>query len=98
MPAKSNSDAIRDVEREVAKLIERSDRDRRDFARIDVTLAKITDVLDDLKARVAVLEALQADDRSAKEEHARRRGMVWIAVLGSLLTLAVNITLTAWKR
>ena len=98
MPGKTNSDAIRDLEREVAKIGERSDYDRRDFARIDAVIAKVAEDFDDLRVRIAVLEARQIDLKNTKDEKDRRRWMVWMAVIGSMLTLAANIALTVWKR
>lgn len=98
MPGKPNSDAIRDLEREVAKIGERSDYDRRDFTRIDAVIAKVAEGFDNLRVRIAVLEARQIDLKNTKDEKDRRRWMVWMAVIGSMLTLAANIALTVWKR
>ena len=53
MAGKTNSDIIRELQHEVARLIERSDNDRQKFARLESLIEKITDDRDDLRTRLA---------------------------------------------
>ncbi len=98
MASKTNSDSIRDLEREVAKLIERTDNDQRTFARLEDLIARITDDRDDLRTRVALLEAKQAALKAAQDEKDRRRWTIWVAVVGSVLALIGNIAMILFKR
>lgn len=98
MASKTNSDAIRDLEREVARLIERSDNDRHKFAQLVDLIARITDDRDDLRTRVALLEAKQADLKAVQDEKDRRRWTIWVAVVGSVLALIGNVALIVFKK
>lgn len=98
MASKTNSDSIRDLEREVAKLIERTDNDQRTFARLEDLIARITDDRDDLRTRVALLEAKQAALKAAQDEKDRRRWTIWVAVVGSVLALIGNVAMILFKR
>jgi hypothetical protein len=98
VPGKTNSDAIRDLEHQVAKLIERSDNDRRDFARLDSLISRIAETVDAVRIQAAIFENKHTEFKLVRDEKDRRRWMVWMALVGSLSTLAVNIALVARKK
>lgn len=98
MPGKTNSDLIRDLNGFVNRLQERSDNDRRDVERLQALNTSMNETLAELRERLAVVETRLADLKSAQDEKDRRRWTIWLAVVGSVLTLAANIALFVLKR
>ena len=98
MPGKTNSDLIRDLNGFVNRLQERSDNDRRDVERLQALNTSMNETLAELRERLAVVETRLADLKSAQDERDRRRWTIWLAVVGSVLTLAANIALVVLKR
>jgi septal ring factor EnvC (AmiA/AmiB activator) len=98
MAGKTNTEAIRDLENTVAMLGERVESLRRDIERVETAHAKTVESLTRLTTQVAVLEARLADLQKKLEESERKRWMIWLAVIGSLLTLAANLVLSFLRK
>lgn len=98
MPAKTNSDLIYELNGLVRILEDRSLAARQSIDKLISANETLRGELADTGTRLALLESQQANLRAAQDEKDRRRWTVWVAVIGSLLTLAANVALTAWKR
>ena len=93
MPGKTNTEAIRDLEQAVAKLLGRMDATGEELGRLRDNHAKTVEGQAQLDKRLTVLEERFADLKKALEESDRRRWALWLAFFGSLLTLLVNVAL-----
>jgi len=98
VPGKTNTDAIRALEIEVAVLGDRVENLRDALSRLETSHAKTVEALAGVTTRLTVLEAQFGDLKKALEESERKRWAVWIAVIGSFLTLAVNLLLLLLRK
>lgn len=94
----TSADLIRELQINAAVLTERLAKHADDLGRIDPTLTRQTESVSQLATRVAVLETKVSEFQRYLEESARRRWGVYMALLGSFLTLGVNIVLTFWRQ
>jgi chromosome segregation ATPase len=110
---RTNTDAIRDLEKAVAvleqrldalvqqldeSLAERTATLRRDLDRLDAVYTRTVEPLTRHNAQLAVLEQQVADLKKAAEESDRKRWMLVVAVIGSFLTLAANLVLSFLRK
>lgn len=94
MPGRTNNtEAIRELERSVWTLLERVDNLRDEVKRIDAQHSKSADTLAAVVTQLAVSEGRLADVVKGLEEKDRKRWAVNLAIVGSFLTLVVNIAL-----
>jgi hypothetical protein len=92
MPPKSQADVlamIGDLRTEQAAMSARQEALRERVA--DSNLPKVLE-------RLAVLESQQAESKKREEEGDRRRWQTQLLFLGSLLTLAIQITIVTLKK
>ena len=82
----TNSETIRELERNAATLTERIDHVRSDIVRLDVAQAKTSDSLAPLETRLSVLEERVQELKRRGEEYDRKRWMIAAALLGSVMT------------
>jgi hypothetical protein len=100
MARRTNTDAIRDLERNVAVLEERLDRLGRRVERLEHSQGHTIDRLSSAAERAAVLEerVRQAEDRLNREESRRHQMSLlflgaFVSFLASLATLVLNLFL-----
>ncbi len=98
MPARTNTDAIRELEIATAALRELTRSLRHDVDRVDAAHAKTADTLRDVITRLTVLEAKFTDLNKALEESDRKRWMLTMAVIGTFLALVANIALSFLRK
>ena len=98
MSSKTNTDLIRELGLNVAILGEQLDQLKAKLESIEAALARTETSLVESQIRLAVQESRQADLKAANDEKDRRRWAVWPALLGSVLTLIVNLALIFPKR
>jgi len=98
VPAKTNTETIRELEKAAVLVEEKLDGVRREVTRLDTAHAKTADTLAQLVTQVAILTEKVADLKKSQEESDRRRWTLWLAVIGCLLTLAANIVLSFWRK
>ena len=91
MPGKTNTDAIRDLERMMAILEERVETILRDFDNLASEQRRTSETTHALDKRVTVLEAQLGEFKKGYDEADRRRWAVWLALLGSMLTVLINV-------
>ena len=98
MAGKTNTEAIRDVEQNVATLTERVDNLRRDIDRnmdrLEAAHTKGAEMVTRGETRLAVLEEKATMIQKALDEEDRKRWMVIVALIGCFLTLVANIALS----
>ena len=93
MPAKSNTDLIRELSTSVQTLIERVDNLRRDVQRVDDSHSAASGSLADLK-NIVTAHAVRLEDLTKdRDNRAARNWQVWIALIGCALTLVANVVL-----
>lgn len=93
MPGKTNSDAIRELEKTAAVLGERLDNSLKDIEISRFEQKKHTDSAHQLEMRLTVLEQKFADLKTSLEETGRKRWQIWLALIGAGLSLAGNVAL-----
>lgn len=98
MAAKTNTEAIRDLEQTVAQHVERLERTREIVEHFRADHSKLGETVKEIDKRLAVLEVLFAELRKALEERDRRHWALWLAFFGSLLTLLLNAVLLFFGR
>ena len=98
MPPKTNTDLIRELGLSLAMLTKQVEQIEAKVDDLVAAQARIDESFTDMRIRMALVESKQTDLKAAHDEKDRRLWMIWVAVIGSLLTLAANIMLTAWKR
>ena len=98
MPGKTNTDLVRELTVDYAVMALRVDQFEQQIIRLDSSLGRADDSLDEARVRLAVVESQLTDLKAAHDEKDRRRWAIWLAVVGSILTLAVNIALVYLKK
>lgn len=98
MPAKANTDLIRELSQNDAVHAARLDQLWRDRGRLEAVQTKATDAAHELSTRVRLLEEKLADLKKALEEAERKRWALTMMVIGTFLTLLVNIALTSLRK
>ncbi len=101
----TNQELIRELQVNAAVQAERILRHGNNLAKLELALtrlgdadARLGDAIAQVVTRVTVLENRTSEFQKALEETDRRRWAVYMALLGSFLTLGVNIVLTFWRR
>lgn len=94
----TNTARILELEKGYAWLSERVHGLGNNLTRVESTLTKWVDELTKVTTRLAVLEVQLADLKKAVEESERKRWTLWLAVVGSVLTLVVNVILLLLRR
>jgi septal ring factor EnvC (AmiA/AmiB activator) len=89
---------IVDLTNTVATLEERVNNERAELKRVEAERVKLADRLVELAQRLAVVEENLKELKRGEEETERRRWTVVMALIGCVLTLAVNIALMYLKR
>jgi predicted nucleic acid-binding Zn-ribbon protein len=92
-----NEEMIVDLAKNVAILGERLNFERRELERVDTLRSDSAKELFDISRRVAVIEDKLNEFKKTAEENDRRRWMLTLAFIGSLLTLAVNLALIFFR-
>jgi hypothetical protein len=90
---RTNTEAIRDLERMHATLFERVGSISRDTEAIWAAHDEMVDSVRELDRRLILAEERVAELRKARDERDQRRRQLDLLFLGSLLTLVVNIIL-----
>jgi len=98
VPAKTNTDAIRDLEQLVVTLRERLDNTREETKRNREEQTKFAETQNDIRGRFIVVEEKLAELKKTAEESDRRRHQLLLLFAGSLLTLVANILVTMFRR
>lgn len=98
MPAKTNTDLIRELMIAVAGIEEREAALRRDITRLEAAYGETTKLGTTLETRIKVLEEKLVELKKASEENARKRWMLTMAVVGAILTLVANLVLSLIRR
>jgi predicted nucleic acid-binding Zn-ribbon protein len=98
VPAKTNTDAIRDLEKLAATLQERLDNTREDVRRNRDEIGQFNLAQTEATGRLRLLEEKLLNLRQGVEEADRRRFQFLLLFIGSLITLAINVLLTLTRR
>ncbi|MBY0522136.1 MAG: hypothetical protein K2R98_01985 [Gemmataceae bacterium] len=93
MPGKTNTEAIRELEQFVARLDEHSDALQAEIDRLREAGTKSVELFAALDKRVTILEERLVDLKKSLEESDRKRWGVWLALIGALLAMLVNVVL-----
>jgi hypothetical protein len=100
LPRRTNSDIIRELENKVTLLNYQVETLIRESASLTSLESKIADKLHELQlSQMEKLQQLQRevavlnDFKTRREETDRRQWLIWVAAVGSLLTLAGNLIL-----
>lgn len=93
MAARTNSDAIRELEKMVAVLNHRMDRAEEDIKRFRDDHAKNVETTADCQARMSSTEKKCADLEKTLDEINQKRWQLALIFLGSILSLLGNIAL-----
>jgi hypothetical protein len=89
MAGKSPTELIRDLQVEIARLTERQT--------LFQTLLDVADLVA-IRERVSVVESQLAELRKREEENDRKRWQLTFLFIGSLLTLAIQVTILFLKK
>jgi hypothetical protein len=98
VPRQTNTEAIRELDRTVVVLRERTNNLAEAVNRIESAHSRTAEALAALTTRVAILEERHADQRKALEESDRKRWLLTLAVLGTFLALLANIALSFVRK
>jgi len=98
VPPATNTDLIREIGTNLTILAQRVYALEAKLSESVSAQLRTEEELVQSRIRLAVAESKIVDLKAARDEKDRRVWMIWMAVIGSLLTLAANVTLTAWKR
>lgn len=91
MPAKTNTDLLRELMVNKKALEARSDeRDRRNDKQ-DEMISKLVEALNALDRRLSVLEVQFADQKKTQEERQKLRLQFWLTVLTAVVALSVGV-------
>jgi len=95
VPAPSNTDKIRELERQMATLVERVDTLRRDIDRGDQKVEKVDRALVDVSQGLALLTEQVGRLEKTRDEGQSKRWDLWklvlAAFLGSILTIGSGL-------
>ncbi len=89
---------IVELTKQVGILEDRLDAARTAIARIDSECQKVFIITVEIDKRLLIIEDRYAEIRRIGDEKDRRRWMVTLAFIGSLLTLTVNVGLLFLKK
>ena len=93
----TNSEAIRQLEKQVSTLEERRDNARTDIKRVDAERSKAAESLIEIDRRLAIIEENVKDLKRVAEEQDRRRWAILLAVVGCFLSVAANVGLIYFR-
>jgi hypothetical protein len=94
----TNSEAIRELEKSTASLIERVDNLQEDGRRDREATQRIAETVRSLENRLLLVEERLAELKKLSEENDRRRWQLALLLLASVLTLIVNIALVFVRK
>ncbi len=94
----NNTDVIRDLGKSVSTLEERLNNARAEISRVDLERSKMADLVIVIDKRLVLIEERLSELRKLSEEKDRRRWAVSLAIIGSLLSLAVSLALWFVKK
>ncbi len=97
--------ALRDLEQTVQTLVERVDNARGDVKRIDDSLNRAMEALSKTAAQQAALEAKHSslektidEVKKSLEERDRKQWILWVAIIGILLTFVANLAVALLRK
>jgi len=98
MAPRTNTESIRELERNASRFDERLEQVSRDITRIDRLHEKMADQITGLNSRFSILETRILDLLRRQDETDRWRIGLQMAFFGSLMTLMMNLLLLALRR
>lgn len=95
---RTNTDAIRDLERNTALLMERLNSVSKEIVQVRATLEQTNEAVTQLRIESAILKERHNALRQSVERMQQREAKIALLVLGSFLTFLANIAVLILQR